>query len=490
MLKTEKNRLVSFNDLKIFVNGEWTNAENGNTFQVKNPSNGKVVAEVPNGGRYETQQAIAAAETAFKTWSKLTANERAKHLLTLKDLMLEYQDELAEIMSLEMGKPIVEAAGEVVFAASYLEWFAEEGRRIYGETIPASSPNKRLSVIRQPIGVVAAITPWNFPLAMMTRKVGPALAAGCTCIVKPASQSPISALAFGKLVEMAGIHKGVVNVVTGGSGPISDEIFENKTVRKISFTGSTEVGKLLVTKSASQLKRLSLELGGHAPFIVFEDADLEAAAAGAVASKFRNTGQTCVCANRIYVQRSVIDKFSELFVKNVQALNVGNSIESNVQIGPLVSQDGLSKVEEHVNDAVEKGAKILCGGKRLEGELSEGFFFEPTILSNVNKKMLVTTEETFGPVAPIIPFDTEEEVIEQANDTDYGLAAYFYTNDINRSVRVSEALEFGIIGLNDAVPAVAQAPFGGIKESGMGREGGHQGIADYLEEKYISMGIK
>jgi succinate-semialdehyde dehydrogenase / glutarate-semialdehyde dehydrogenase len=490
MLKTEKNRLVLFNDLKMFVNGEWTNAENGNTFQVKNPSNGKVVAEVPNGGRYETQQAIAAAETAFKTWSKLTANERAKHLLTLKDLMLEYQDELAEIMSLEMGKPIVEAAGEVVFAASYLEWFAEEGRRIYGETIPASSPNKRLSVIRQPIGVVAAITPWNFPLAMMTRKVGPALAAGCTCIVKPASQSPISALAFGKLVEIAGIHKGVVNVVTGGSGPISDEIFENKTLRKISFTGSTEVGKLLVTKSASQLKRLSLELGGHAPFIVFEDADLEAAAAGAVASKFRNTGQTCVCANRIYVQRSVIDKFSELFVKNVQALNVGNSIESNVQIGPLVSQDGLSKVEEHVNDAVEKGAKILCGGKRLEGELSEGFFFEPTILSNVNKKMLVTKEETFGPVAPIIPFDTEEEVIEQANDTDYGLAAYFYTNDINRSVRVSEALEFGIIGLNDAVPAVAQAPFGGIKESGMGREGGHQGIADYLEEKYISMGIK
>lgn len=345
-------------------------------------------------------------------------------------------------------------------------------------------------VIRQPIGVVAAITPWNFPLAMMTRKVGPAMAAGCTSVVKPAGQSPISAIAFGKLVEMAGVPKGVVNIVTGASGPISDEIFENPTVRKISFTGSTEVGKLLVTKSAAQLKRLSLELGGHAPFIVFEDADLEAAVTGAVESKFRNTGQTCVCANRIYVQSSVIDKFSELFVEKVKALKVGNSIDPSVQVGPLVSPESLEKVEEHVNDAVSKGARLLYGGQRLKGELSEGLFYEPTILGEVNSNMLITSEETFGPVAPIIPFETEEEVVRYANSTEYGLAAYFYTENFSRSVRVSEALEFGIIGMNDAVPAVAQAPFGGIKESGMGREGGHQGLDEYLEEKYISMGIK
>lgn len=441
-------------------------------------------------GHQETKLAIEAADHAFKSWSKLTANERAHYLLKLYDLMHEYQDQLAEIISLEMGKPFTEAKGEVAFAASYLQWFAEEGRRIYGETIPASAVNKRLMVIRQPIGVVAAITPWNFPLAMMTRKVGPAMAAGCTSVVKPAGQSPISAIAFGKLVEMAGVPKGVVNIVTGASGPISDEIFENPTVRKISFTGSTEVGKLLVTKSAAQLKRLSLELGGHAPFIVFEDADLEAAATGAVESKFRNTGQTCVCANRIYVQSSVIDKFSELFVEKVKALKVGNSIDPSVQVGPLVSPESLEKVEEHVNDAVSKGARLLYGGQRLKGELSEGLFYEPTILGEVNSNMLITSEETFGPVAPIIPFETEEEVVRYANSTEYGLAAYFYTENFSRSVRVSEALEFGIIGMNDAVPAVAQAPFGGIKESGMGREGGHQGLDEYLEEKYISMGIK
>ncbi|WMX58686.1 succinate-semialdehyde dehydrogenase [Peribacillus sp. R9-11] len=487
MLKT--SGLINLSELKIYVNGEWTAAHNGETLPVTNPSTGKVVARIPNGGRQETHVAIAAAEKAFKTWSKLTAQERSKYLKKLHDLMHEYKDELAEIMSLEMGKPFTEAQGEVDFAASYLEWFAEEGRRIYGETIPPSAANKRLSVIRQPIGVVASITPWNFPLAMMTRKVGPAMAAGCTVIVKPAKQSPISALAFGKLVEMAGVPAGVVSIVTGSAGPISDEIFENPIVRKISFTGSTEVGKLLVTKSAPQLKRLSLELGGHAPFIVFEDADLEAAAAGAVASKFRNTGQTCVCANRIYVQRSVIDKFSALFVEKVQALKVGNSIDPTVEVGPLVSSDGLAKVEEHVQDALAKGARLLCGGQRVEGELADGLFYEPTVLGGVNKDMLITYKETFGPVAPIIPFDTEEEVIELANNTEYGLAAYFYTQNISRGVRVSEALEFGIIGFNDAIPTVAQAPFGGMKESGMGREGGHQGLEEYLEEKYISMGF-
>ncbi|WP_285850919.1 NAD-dependent succinate-semialdehyde dehydrogenase [Neobacillus sp. MER 74] len=470
----------------MFVNGEWTEGK-GKTFTVTNPSTGQVVALVPNGGRQETKQAIAAAEEAFKSWSKLTANERAKYLLKLRDLMHEHKDQLAEIMSLEMGKPFTEAQGEVVYAASFLEWFAEEGRRIYGETIPASVPHKRLMVIRQPVGVVAAITPWNFPLAMMTRKLGPAMAAGCTGIVKPAKQSPISAIAFCKLVELAGIPRGVVNVVTGDAEPISDEIFENPVVRKISFTGSTDIGKLLVSKSADQLKRLSLELGGHAPFIVFEDADLEAAATGAVASKFRNTGQTCVCANRIYVQKSVIDKFSKIFVEKVQALKVGNSIKANVQVGPLVSHAGLLKVEEHVKDAISKGARILCGGQRLGGELSDGLFYEPTVLSEVNTDMIITNEETFGPVAPIIPFETEEEVIRNANNTVYGLAAYFYTQNIGRAIRVSEALEFGIIGMNDAVPAVPQAPFGGFKESGIGREGGHQGLDEYLEDKFISM---
>ncbi|MDR9797307.1 NAD-dependent succinate-semialdehyde dehydrogenase [Aeribacillus pallidus] len=487
MLKT--NSLVDLTDLKMYVNGEWIEAKDGKTISVMNPSTGKTIANVPNGGRFETRQAIEAAEHAFKSWSKLTANDRAQYLLKLRDLMHEYKDELAEIVSLEMGKPITEAKGEVVFAASYLEWFAEEGRRIYGETIPASVPNKRLLVIRQPIGVVAAITPWNFPLAMMTRKLGPALASGCTGIVKPAKQSPISAIAFCKLVEMAEIPRGVINLVIGNAGPISDEIFENPIVRKISFTGSTEIGKLLVTKSASQLKRLSLELGGHAPFIVFEDADLEAAASGAVASKFRNTGQTCVCANRIYVQRSVLDKFSEIFVKKVQALKVGNSLDPSVQVGPLVSSEGLEKVEEHVHDALAKGARVLCGGQRIGGELSEGLFYEPTVLAGVNTDMLITKEETFGPVAPIIPFDTEEEVIQYANNTEYGLAAYFYTQNISRAVRVSEALEFGIVGLNDSIPAVAQAPFGGVKESGIGREGGHHGIDEYLEVKYISMGV-
>ncbi|MGG1573214.1 NAD-dependent succinate-semialdehyde dehydrogenase [Fictibacillus sp. NRS-1165] len=488
MLKVDS--LVNLNELKLYINGEWKDAQSGEKFKVTNPSNGEVVAQVPKGGRIETREAIEAAGEAFKSWSKLTAAERGKFLLKICDLMHEYKDKLAEIMSMEMGKPFTEAQGEVFFAASYLEWFAEEGRRIYGETIPASAPDKRLAVIRQPIGVVAAITPWNFPLAMMTRKIGPAMAAGCTGIIKPAKQSPISALAFSKLVEMAGVPNGVVNVVTGDTGQISDEIFENRIVKKISFTGSTEVGKILVSKSAPQLKRLSLELGGHAPFIVFEDADLEEAAAGAVASKFRNTGQTCVCANRIYVQRSVMERFTALFVEKTKALKVGNSLDPCSEVGPLVSQDGIEKVEEHVQDAIAKGAQLLCGGKRLEGELSQGLFYEPTILGDVTNDMRITNEETFGPVAPIIPFDTEEEVIQFANDTIYGLAAYLYTQNASRLVRVSEALEFGIIGLNDAIPTVAQAPFGGIKESGMGREGGHQGIKDYLEEKYLSMKIQ
>jgi succinate-semialdehyde dehydrogenase / glutarate-semialdehyde dehydrogenase len=485
-----ENKLLDFNELKMFIDGQWVDAKNQETFSITNPSTNETIANIPKGGRYETKKAIEAADQAFKSWSKLTALQRAKYLLKLRDLMFEYEDSLAEIMSIEMGKPYNESLGEVAFSASYLEWFAEEGKRVYGETIPASAPDKRISVLRQPIGVVAAITPWNFPLAMFARKVAPALAAGCTTIVKPASQSPMTALAFGKLVEMAGIPNGVVNIVTGSSGPISDELFENEVVKKISFTGSTEVGKELVKKSAFQLKRLSLELGGHAPFIVFEDADLEEAAAGALASKFRNTGQTCVCANRIYVHRSVIDEFSELFVNKVQELKVGNSLDKTNQVGPLVNGKAVKKVASQVEDALNKGAKLLTGGKKPEGDLAKGFFYEPTVLCDVNHDMKITYEETFGPIAPLIPFDTEEEVIQYANNTQYGLAAYFYTRDIDRATRVSEALDFGVIGLNDAIPTVAQAPFGGWKESGIGREGGHQGISEYLEEKFISRKVK
>jgi succinate-semialdehyde dehydrogenase/glutarate-semialdehyde dehydrogenase len=479
--------LLDMQNVSLYVNGEWIPARNGQTFPVTNPSTGEVVARVPNAGREETNQAIQAAQEALGSWSKRTAGERAVYLLRLRDLMLEHQDELARTMSLEMGKVYAEALGEVKYAASFLEWYAEEGKRIYGETIPASVPNKRLLVIKQPIGVTAAITPWNFPLAMITRKVAPALAAGCTSVVKPASQSPLSALAFCKLAEMAGVPAGVINIVTGESGPISDEIFENPIVRKVSFTGSTEIGKVLVRKSADQLKKLSLELGGHAPFIVFDDADLEAAAAGAVASKFRNAGQTCVCANRIYVHKNIQEAFTKKFVEQVAALRVGDSLQEGIDIGPLVSESGLQKVESQVADALSKGASLLCGGERVVDQ--SGHFFEPTVLGNVTEEMWISFEETFGPVAPIYTFETEEEVIEKANSTEYGLAAYLYTNDISRAIRISEALEFGIIGLNDAVPGVAQAPFGGIKHSGYGREGGYQGLEEYLEEKYISIGL-
>lgn len=485
-MKVIEYTLLDLEDVKLFVNGDWITAASNSHFTLKNPSTGEIVTKVPRGGRKEARAAIEAASEAFPKWSKLTAYDRASYLLKLRDLMLEHEAELATIMSSEMGKAYTESLGEVKYAASFLTWYAEEGRRVYGETIPASTPNKRLFVVKQPVGVIAAITPWNFPLAMMTRKLGPALAAGCTGVVKPASQSPLSALAFAKLVEMAGIPKGVVNIVAGATGEISDEIFENPIVKKISFTGSTEVGKTLVEKSAPQLKKLSLELGGHAPFIVFEDADLEKAAEGALASKFRNAGQTCVCANRIYVHENVKEKFAGLLVEKVKQLKVGNSLDETIQIGPLVNEDGVQKVEEHVSDALEKGAEVLLGGSRT-GE--QGCFYEPTILSNVTKDMKIMTEETFGPVAPLTTFKDDDEVIREANDTTYGLAAYLYTSDIARAVKVSEALNFGVIGLNDGVPGTAQAPFGGMNQSGYGREGGHQGIRDYLEEKYISLGI-
>ncbi|WP_081707569.1 NAD-dependent succinate-semialdehyde dehydrogenase [Bacillus massiliigorillae] len=486
MEKNKGFKLLDIEDIKLFINGEWVSSSSNSYFTLKNPSTGETVTKVPRGGRKEAIEAIEAASEAFQNWAKLTAYERADYLLKLRDLMLENEDELATIMSIEMGKAYTEACGEVKYAASFLTWYAEEGRRIYGETIPASVSNKRLFVVKQPVGVIAAITPWNFPLAMMTRKLGPALAAGCTGIVKPASQSPLSALAFAKLVEMAGIPKGVVNIVAGATQEISDEIFENPSVKKISFTGSTEVGKTLVEKSAPLLKKLALELGGHAPFIVFEDADLEKASEGALASKFRNAGQTCVCANRIYVHENVKDKFLKILVEKVKQLKIGNSLDETIQIGPLVNEEGVRKVEEHVLDAVEKGATVLQGGRRFG---DQGCFYEPTVLADVTKEMKIMTEETFGPVAPIIAFNNEDEVIKEANDTIYGLAAYLYTSDISRAVRVSESLNFGVIGLNDGVPGAAQAPFGGMNQSGYGREGGHQGIRDYLEEKYISLGI-
>lgn len=479
--------MINLNDVKLFVRGEWTAAQSGEYFTVKNPSTGEKIADVPKGGNMETSLAIKAANDSLNEWADYTAYERADYLLKLKELMIENQEELAVIMSSEMGKAYNESLGEVIYAASFLTWYAEEGKRIYGQTIPGSSNKKRLLVINQPVGVVAAITPWNFPLAMMTRKLGPALAAGCTSVVKPASQSPLSALAFAKLVELAGIPKGVVNIVAGATNEISDEIFSNPIVKKISFTGSTEVGKRLVEKSANQLKKLSLELGGHAPFIIFEDANLELAAEGALASKFRNAGQTCVCANRIYVHENVIQEFSTIFNNKVKNLKIGNSLDSEVDIGPLVSESGLEKVKEHVKDAISKGAEVLSGAEELDGN---GYFYKPTVLSKVTDDMLIMKEETFGPIAPLTTFKETDEVIEKANSTEYGLAAYVYTNNINQSVNVYESLNFGVIGLNDAMPGVAQAPFGGMKHSGFGREGGKEGIEDFLETKYISIGLE
>lgn len=485
-LEKEQITLLELDNIGLYVGGKWLTDVEGGTFELISPSTERTITSIPRGGVTETRQAIEEAEAAFKLWSKLTANERAEYMLTLRDLTLQYTDELAKIMSIEMGKAYTEARGEVAYAASFLTWYAEEGRRIYGEIVPASASDKRILVIKQPVGVVAAITPWNFPLAMITRKISPALAAGCTAIVKPASQTPLTALAFAKLVEMANIPKGVINIVVGSTEQISNEIFENKTVRKISFTGSTEVGKQLVRKSADNLQRLSLELGGHAPFIVFEDADLKKAAKGALVSKFRNAGQTCVCANRFYVQESVKDEFVQYFKEEVERLVVGNSLDENVHIGPLVNQSGVDKVIDQVEDAVKKGANVISGGERVS---EIGYYYAPTILDNVTDNMKIMAEETFGPVAPIMTFKTEKEVIKAANNTEYGLAAYLYTNNISRAVNVSEALDFGIVGLNDALPSVAQAPFGGMKESGYGREGGHQGIREYLEEKYISLNI-
>ncbi|WP_372618987.1 NAD-dependent succinate-semialdehyde dehydrogenase [Falsiroseomonas sp.] len=467
------------------IGGSWVQAESGKTTPVRNPATGEVIGNVPAMSAAETRRAIEAAQAAFAGWRAMLAKERAAILRRLNDLMLANTDDLAAIMTAEQGKPLAESKGEIAYAASFIEWFAEEGKRVYGDTIPQNAKGRRILVLKEPIGVFAAITPWNFPAAMITRKAGPGWAAGCTGVIRPASQTPFSALAIGVLAERAGMPAGVCNIITGPSGETGGELTSNPHVRKFSFTGSTEVGRKLLAQCATTIKKTSMELGGNAPFIVFDDADLDAAVQGAMASKYRNTGQTCVCANRIFVQDGVYDAFAGKLKSAVEALKVGNGMEPGVTQGPLINADAVAKVEEHIADAVSKGGAVLTGGKR---HAQGGNFFEPTVLVNVPKSALVFREETFGPVAPLIRFKTEEEAVAMANDSEFGLAAYFYARDIGRIFRVAEALESGIIGINEGIISTEVAPFGGVKESGLGREGSKYGIEDYLEIKYLALG--
>jgi succinate-semialdehyde dehydrogenase/glutarate-semialdehyde dehydrogenase len=470
---------------QCFIDGRWVPADNGGTLPVHNPATTETLGVIPNMGAAETRRAIAAAARALPPWAARTAKDRAIVLRRWYELMLQHQEDLAILMTAEQGKPLAESKGEIAYAASFIEWFAEEGKRLYGDIIPGHQSDKRIMVLRQPIGVVAAITPWNFPSAMITRKAGPALAAGCSLLLKPATQTPFSALALAELGARAGIPPGVFNVVTGSAAAIGGEVTTNPTVRKVTFTGSTEIGKKLMVQCAGTLKKLSLELGGNAPFIVFDDADLDAAVQGAIASKYRNTGQTCVCANRLLVQEGVYEEFAEKLAAAVGKLRIGDGLKGATDQGPLIDAKAVAKVEEHVADALNKGAKVALGGKRHE---LGGTFFEPTILTGVTPDMLVAREETFGPVAPLFKFKSEAEAIAMANDTEFGLAAYFYTRDLARSWRVSEAIEYGIVGLNTGIISTEVAPFGGVKESGTGREGSKYGILDYTEMKYICVG--
>jgi succinate-semialdehyde dehydrogenase/glutarate-semialdehyde dehydrogenase len=468
-----------------YIDGEWVTADSGQTFAVTDPASGAVLTEVPDCGEAETRRAIAAAKQALPAWSAKSAKERGKILRRLADLMVANAEDLGRLMTAEQGKPLAEARGEVGYAASFYEWFAEEGRRLYGEVVPSSVTDRRMLVLRQPVGVVGAITPWNFPAAMITRKAGAALAAGCTIVIKPAESTPLSAFAQAELAERAGVPKGVFNVLTGRPQAIGGELTSNPAVAKITFTGSTAVGKLLMRQCADTVKKVSLELGGNAPFIVFDDADLDAAVAGAMASKYRNTGQTCVCANRLLVQAGVYDAFVDKLVEATRKLRVGAGLEGPTEQGPLIDARAVAKVEDHIADAVAKGARVALGGQR---HALGGTFFEPTILTNVTTQMKVAREETFGPVAPVFKFETEAEAIRMANDTEFGLASYFYTRDLARSWRVSEALEYGIVGLNTGIISTEEAPFGGWKESGIGREGSRHGILDYTELKYLCIG--
>jgi succinate-semialdehyde dehydrogenase/glutarate-semialdehyde dehydrogenase len=470
---------------QAYIAGEWVNADDGGTVAVTNPANGKELGTVPMCGTDETARAIAAADLAQRAWRDVPAKERAAVLRKLNDLMLANADDLAQIMTAEQGKPLAEAKGEIAYAASFIEWFADEARRVYGDTIPATQGDRRILAIKQPIGTTAAITPWNFPTAMLTRKAGPALAAGCSMVVKPATQTPYSALAFAELAARAGVPKGLLSVLTGSATKIGGEMTRNPLVRKLSFTGSTDVGRTLMRQSADTIKKLSLELGGNAPFIVFDDADLDAAVEGAMISKYRNTGQTCVCANRLYVQRGVLKAFSDKLVAKVKALKVGPGTEAGVNQGPLIDAKAVAKVEEHIADARAKGGEVLTGGKR---HALGGQFFEPTVISGATSDMLVAREETFGPLAPIFAFDTEAEVLERANDSEFGLAAYFYSRDIGRVMRVAERLESGMVGVNTGLISTAEAPFGGVKQSGLGREGSKYGLDEFLQVKYVCLG--
>ena len=471
---------------QAYVDGAWIDADSGATVSVDNPATGETLGTIPKLGRAETKRAIDAANRALPAWRALTAKERSAKLRRWYELMIENQDDLGRLMTLEQGKPLAEAKGEIAYAASFIEWFAEEAKRIYGDTIPGHQADKRILVIKQPIGVTAAITPWNFPTAMITRKAGPALAAGCTMVIKPASQTPYSALALVELAERAGIPKGVLSVVTGSAAEIGAELTESPIVRKISFTGSTEIGAKLMEQSAPTIKKLSLELGGNAPFIVFDDADLDKAVEGAIASKYRNAGQTCVCVNRLYIQDGVYDAFAEKFKTAVAKLKVGNGLEEGVTIGPLIDAKAAAKVKEHIDDAVSQGAKVIAGGK---AHANGGSYFEPTILADVPKSAKVSKEETFGPLAPLFRFKDEAEVIELANDTEFGLASYFYARDLSRVFRVAEALEYGMVGINTGLISNEVAPFGGVKASGLGREGSKYGIEEYLEIKYLCLGV-
>lgn len=476
---------IAFKTEKNLIGGAWVGADSGQTITVIDPATGESIGTVPDCGAAETRRAITAAHAAFPGWRKKTAAERSAMLLTLAGLIRENSEQLATLLTLEQGKPLAEARGEVGSSAAYIQWFAEEARRAYGDVIPSPWADRRILVTKEPVGVVCAITPWNFPSSMIARKLGAALAAGCTIVIKPADLTPYSALAWGVLSEKAGIPAGVVNIVTGDAPVIGAEMTANPLVRKISFTGSTAVGKLLAVQSAPSMKRISLELGGNAPFIVFDDADLDRAVAGAMMAKYRNAGQTCICTNRFYVQAGVYDAFAEKFAHAVKALTIGNGLETGVQIGPLIDNRAIAKVERHLADAVAKGATIITGGRKHK---LGGTYFEPTLLTGVTQEMVVAREETFGPIAPLFRFESEEEVIAMANATEYGLASYFYTRDLARSFRVAEALKYGMVGINEGIITTEVAPFGGVKESGVGREGSHYGLDDYLDIKYLSIG--
>ena len=470
---------------KCFVNGQWSDSEDGKTIEVNNPATMKIIGKVPNFSAEQTKSVIDKADSAFQAWKNTTAKERSIILKKWSDLIIENVDDLAKIMTIEQGKPLAEAKGEILMGASYIEFYAEEAKRVYGDIIPDPRPGKRIVIIKQPVGVVGAITPWNFPNSMITRKCAAALAVGCTTVVKPASQTPFSALAVAELAKVAGFPDGVFNIITGSAKEIGMELTKNPKVKKISFTGSTEVGKILMEQSASTVKKISMELGGHAPFIVFDDADIDEAVTGALQSKFRNSGQTCICTNRLFVHESVYDVFLEKFTNEVKKIKVGNGLDEGIVSGPLIDRSSLEKVIDHVQDAVNVGAKIAIGG---DVHPLGGNFYQPTVLSNVSTEAKITFEETFGPVAPIYKFSNDEEVIKMANNTPYGLASYFYSRDIGRIWRVAEALEYGIVSINNGLPTIPEVPFGGVKESGMGREGSRYGLDDYLIIKYISMG--